>query len=92
MVGRDCSRVTSMRTHFAAVSVPMSRLTLFLANPSNMTSAQVIAIAAHKLSSTLVLGDFKILQKNRVTAMVITTEISETEQPIIEMISSPLLT
>ena len=69
----------------------MSRLTLFLANPSNMTSAQVIAIVAHKLSSTLVLGVFKILQKNRVTAIVITTEISETEQPIIEMISSPLL-
>ena len=92
MVGRDCLPATSMRTHFAALSVPMSRLTLFLANPSNMTSAQVIAIAAHKLSSTFVLGVFKILRKKRFTAMVITTEISEIEQPIIEMISSPLRT
>ena len=52
-----------------------------------MASAHVTAMAAHKLSSTLALGLFSTFQKNRVTAMVITTASSETEQPTIEMIS-----
>jgi len=64
---------------------------LFLANPSKTASAQVKAIATHKLSSTLALGLLSALQKHAVTAMVIKTASSEMEQPIIEMISSALL-
>jgi len=60
---------------------------LFLANPSNIAKAQVAAMAVHKLSSTLVRGLFSTLQKNRVTAMVMSTARSEMEQPTMEMIS-----
>ena len=52
-----------------------------------MTSVQDAAIAAHKLSSTLDLGLFVTLQKNRVTATVTSTARSEMEQPTIDMIS-----
>lgn len=61
--------------------------TVFLAKPSNMTRVQEAAIAVHKLSSTLDLGLFITLQKNKVTAIVISTASSEMEQPTIEMIS-----
>ena len=51
-----------------------------------MTRVQDAAIAVHKLSSTLDLGLFITLQKNKVTAIVISTASSEMEQPTIEMI------
>jgi len=64
---------------------------LFLANPSTIASAQVAAMAAHTLSSTLALGLFSTLQKNRVTAMVMRTASNEMEQPTMEMISKASL-
>ena len=64
---------------------------MFLANPSKIASAQVMAIAAHKLRSTLALGLLSALQKHTVTAMVIKTASNEMEQPTIEMISSALV-
>ena len=68
-----------------------ARHTLSLADPSNITRAQTHAMAAHKLSITLALGPFKFLQKNTVTAMVITVASSEMEQPTVEMISKAFL-
>ena len=55
-----------------------------------MTRVQEAAIAVHKLSSTLDLGLFITLQKNKVTAIVISTASSEMEQPTTEMISKAL--
>lgn len=62
-----------------------------------MASVQVTAIAAHKFRRSLALSLGMLLlfalrrvitfQKNRITAMVMRTASSETEQPTIEMIS-----
>ena len=61
---------------------------LSLADPSDITSIQDTATAAHRFSRTLDLGLFNTLQKKRVTAIVITTARREMEHPTIEMISS----
>ena len=62
------------------------RTLLLRANPSNITSTQVIAIAAHKLMSTLTPA-LSGLEKRLNTMMVITTATNEIEQPTVEMIS-----
>lgn len=64
---------------------------LFLAEPSNITSMQLQAMAAHKFRRTFTLGLLSCLQKTKVTAMVIRTANSEMEQPIIDMISKAFL-
>ena len=64
---------------------------LFLAEPSNITSMQLEAMTAHKFSRTFTLGLLSCLQKTKVTAMVIRTANSEMEQPIIDMISKAFL-
>jgi len=50
-----------------------------------------MAIATHKLSSTLALGLLSALQKHNVNVIVIKTASNEMEQPTIEMISSALV-
>ena len=64
---------------------------LFLAEPSNIASIQLQAMAAHKFSKTFTLEHLISLQKTKVTAMVRRTENSEMEQPIIDMISKAFL-
>lgn len=64
---------------------------LFLAEPSNMASMQLQAMAAHKFNRTFTLGHLSCLQKTNVTAMVIRTANNEMEQPIIDMISKAFL-
>ena len=68
----------------------LARTLLPRANPSNITSTQVIAIAAHKLMSTLTPA-LSGLEKRLNTMMVITTATNEMEQPTVEMISSASL-
>ena len=64
---------------------------MFLAEPSNIASIQLQAMAAHKFSKTFTLEHLISLQKTKVTAMVRRTENSEMEQPIIDMISKAFL-
>ena len=64
---------------------------LFLAEPSNIASIQLQAMAAHKFSKTFTLEPLISLQKTKVTAMVTRTVNSEMEQPIIDMISKACL-
>ena len=64
---------------------------MFLAEPSNIASIQLQAMAAHKLSKTFTLEPLISLLKTKVTAMVRRTENSEMEQPIIDMISKAFL-
>ena len=64
----------------------LARTLLPRPNPSNITSTQVIAIAAHKLMSTLTPA-LSGLEKRLNTMMVITTATNEMEQPTVEMIS-----
>jgi len=66
------------------------RTLLLRANPSNITSTQVIAIAVHKLMSTLTPA-LSGLEKRLNTMMVITTATNEMEQPTMEMISRAFL-
>ena len=64
----------------------LTRTLLLLDSPSNITSTQVIAIAAHKLMSSLTPA-LSGLEKRLNTMMVITTATNEMEQPTVEMIS-----
>ena len=61
-------------------------LALFLADLSKITSTQVIAIAAHKLSSTSTLVLTGLQSKVR-AMIVIRTASNEMEQPTVEIIS-----
>lgn len=62
-----------------------------LAVPSAMTSIQTNAIARQMFISTMVRGDFKILQKYKVAAMVSKTANSDIEHPIVEISSNAFL-
>ena len=64
----------------------LTRTLLLLDSLSNITSTQVIAIAAHKLMSSLTPA-LSGLEKRLNTMMVITTATNEMEQPTVEMIS-----
>lgn len=73
------------------MTIFIERTSLFLAEPSAITSMQQMAIAAHRFNRTFALGLFTALQKNTVTTIVTITARREMEQPMIEMISNAFL-
>jgi len=61
-----------------------------LADPSDITRMQTMAIDTHILIRTMVRGDLTLFQKNAVTMMVKTTANNEIAQPIVDINSRAL--